>query len=191
MELLFLLIFFLFIVLNVVIGLVSSRAKKRRAALQKPTEEYASGVPETDRRTEDVRPSAEGRKRGANEYFLQEQTSDSLVRSMYEETADRERELHDSVEVMEKTPVSNAGPPSIPESVAVIAETETPLAVAKSGEQETPPEFPYFEGEKEESLPPGSGWEHLKRLPSLQRAVILSEILGPPCALSERTHSHQ
>jgi hypothetical protein len=168
MELLFLLIFFLFIVLNVVIGLVSSRAKKRRAALQKPTEEYASGVPETDRRT-----------------------SDSLVRSMYEETADRERELHDSVEVMEKTPVSNAGPPSIPESVAVIAETETPLAVAKSGEQETPPEFPYFEGEKEESLPPGSGWEHLKRLPSLQRAVILSEILGPPCALSERTHSHQ
>jgi hypothetical protein len=185
MELLFLLIFFLFIILNVVIGLVSSRAKKRKAALQRPAGEHAPGVPEPDRRQEGAEAAGERGVRGGYTYFLQEQTSDTLVQSMYEETEQRERERSEAVEKSEASGEEAA------EEKAHVMRLDVQESAQESDRTSSflPPGI--RQEEEEESSPPRSGWEHVKRLPSLQQAVILSEILGQPRALSERTHSHQ
>jgi hypothetical protein len=227
MELFFLLIFILFILLNVVIGLVSSRAKKRKAALHEQTEEYPQGAPpEAGRRAQpDEAPEQKG-MRGGYALLLQEQTSETLVRSMYEEAAQRERELDEALEAMEKTRASYAKPPTVSEPTAAIEVAraapparagmdEATSALQETGERKTsyptlmprrlderrplieedrvpapePPEARREEGDVV-SFQPGSGWERLERLPPLQRAVILSEILGPPRGLSDRTHSH-
>ena len=199
MELLFLVIFLFFIVLNVVIGLASSRAKKRRAAMVKPPEEGSPGVSEKDRQGESAETPDEKGGQGGFPYFLQEQNADTLVQSLYTE-AEEEDTRAVIAEVKAPLPVEKR----TEEKPAAAAPAEKPeqrpyyprqaprrLDVSQVEEERTAPLRPLkTPQEKVETHPSRPGWEQVEKLPTLQKAVILSEILGSPRALSERTHSH-
>jgi len=199
MQLLFLVIFLFFIVLNVVIGLASSRAKKRRAAMMKPSEEGSPGIPEKKRQEESAETSSERSGRSGFPYFLQEQNADTLVQSLYTEVQEEDTRAV-IAEVKAPLPVEKRT-------------EEKPVAAAPAARTEQSPDYPRHgprrldvqqvergraaplrplktPQEEMEPHPSRPGWEQVEKLPALQKAVILSAILGPPRGLSDRTHSH-
>ena len=199
MELLFLAIFLFFIVLNVVIGLASSRAKKRRAALRKPSKEGSPESTGQDRQVETAETPDDGSGRSGLPYFLQEQNADTLVQSLYAEVGEE-----DTRAVIAEAKAPLPAEKSMEEKPAAAAPAEKPehrpyyprhgprrLDVQQAeGKSAAPPQPLRTPQEEMETPPSRPGWEQVYRLPKLQKAVVLSEILGPPRALSERTHSH-
>ncbi len=219
MEYLFLLIFLFFIILNVVIGLVSSRSKKRR--VEKEKQKTGTQKPERIREI----PIQQQKQAGTYESFLQPQTADNIVEALYE--VEDERAL---------LPGGEVTPPTVQPAVHEVAEEKqypkyaAELARVDRTQADQPKpmidltdlssrailpleEEPLESGvearvveeqrEREEKFrvyvsPADSEigvdvWELINSLPALQRAVVLSEVLGVPRALSEgyRSDHHE
>ena len=212
MELLFLLIFFFFIVLNVVIGLVSSRSKRRKAEWQKPRE----GEQRPELAQEGLAGSektATGKRREAYESFLEPQTADGIMQSMYEAVQEQERArseaLADAASLdkthfpEEKAPLP--GEKQAPEEEFVEPAVQVDQSVypghvpryvkeTRLDVQQPQQELDRTEPLQKVEIPldelqaaAGSAWKYVEGLPSLQRAIVLAEILGPPRSLSERS----
>ncbi len=213
MQYLFLLIFLFFIVLNVVIGLASSRSKKRRAAGQKSeagtTISHVPGeAPEQPRQTE------------PHESILQPQTAESIVESLYEAEEEkaslpggegqipRDKSAVPEVSRVEGSPeqITELGREAVmerdqskpmiditkPSSEVKLSIEEKPLesevksrVVKEQRDQEE--KFQIYALTRDDGIEV-TAWEHINRLPPLQRAIILSEVLGAPKALSEGHH---
>lgn len=214
-EYLFLLIFLFFIILNVVIGLVSSRSKKRRVE----KENQKTGVQKPERIREI--PGQQQKQGGSYESLLQPQTADNIVEALYEVEDERA-----------SLPGGEVTPPTVQPAVQEVAEEKQypeyaaelarvdrtradqprpmidltdPSSRAKLPLEEEPLESEVearvIEEQKEQEekfrvygSPVDSEigvdvWELINNLPALQRAVVLSEVLGAPRALSEGYHS--
>lgn len=213
MRYLFLLMFLFFIVLNVVIGLASSRSKKRRAAGQKlaagSSVSHASGeAPKQPGQTEPY------------ESILQPQTAESIVESLYEVEEEKaslpggEGQVPRDKSVVSELPGVERSPEQITElrreAVMKIDQAKPMIDISKpSSEVMLPIEEKHLESEVESRVVEEqreqeekfqiygltrdggievSAWEHINQLPPLKRAIILSEVLGAPKALSEGHH---
>jgi hypothetical protein len=213
MQYLFLLIFLFFIMLNVVIGLASSRSKKRKAAGQKSeagtTISHVPGeTPEQPGQTE------------PHESILQPQTAESIVESLYEvveekaSLPDDEGQIPRDKSVVLEVPSVERSPEQIMElrreAVMEIDQSKPMIDISKpSSEVKLSIEEKPLESEVESRVVEeqrerekkfqiygmirddgieASAWERINQLPPLQRAVILSEVLGAPKALSEGHH---
>jgi len=213
-QYLYLLIFIFFIMLNVVIGLASSRSKKRRAAAQKPSGESAiSNAPDENlkqlQRTE------------PRESILRPQTAESITESLFEveeerasvpgghvqaprdgaltpsvpETGETQEEVRESkldaaVEVEESKPMIDISRPGGEVKLSLeknlLESAVEARAVKMRREQDEKYQvydlYDYHDVEK-------GAWDNINKLPPLKRAIIFSEILGAPKALSEGRHS--
>lgn len=213
MRYLFLLIFLFFIVLNVVVGLASSRSKKRRAAGQKleagsPVSQAPGEAPKQPGQTE------------PHVSILQPQTAESIVESLYEVEEEKaslpggEGQIPRDKSVVPELPAVERSPEQITElrreAVMKIDQSKPMVDISKpSIEVKLPIEAKPLESEvesrvveeqreREEKLQiygltrddgiEVSAWEHINKLPPLKRAIILSEVLGAPKALSEGHH---
>ena len=214
MQYLYLFIFIFFIMLNVVIGLASSRSKKRRAAegrasAEKTTLDVPDTVPEQLKHTE------------ARESVLKPQTADSIVESFFsveeekaslpgggeqqagetaygamipglEHTKEQIKGSGDSseVEIEESKPMIDISEPRKEVKLSIeknLLESEVESRVverrkAQDEKYQVRDLYWYHNPEMD-------AWERINRLTPLKRAILLSEILGSPKALSEGGHS--
>ncbi len=213
MEYLFLLMFLFFIVLNVVVGLASSRSKKLKGAREKleagsPVSHAPGEAPEQPGQTE------------PHVSILQPQTAESIVESLYEVEEEKaslpggEGQLTRDKSIVREGPGVERSPEQITElrreAVMEIDQSKPMIDISKpSIEVKLPIEEQPLESEvesrvveeqreQEEKLQiysltrddgiEVSAWEHINQLPPLKRAIILSEVLGAPKALSEGHH---
>jgi len=208
MELIFLLIFIVFIFLNIILGFVAARAKKKRmraAALQEKaaSPEPAEPLPEqapvfsekgTGIQEAAVLPlqkTAEQEMPKHREPFrqavplLQPQTVAALFKPEYtitEEAADTTAE--EAVSDAGVKYIDTGGTPA--ESEETYEKPGIILGEAGFSSTEMPSDHPlYTAGPDAAYAGAGPGaWERLQKLPPLQKAVIFSEILGRPKGLS-------
>jgi hypothetical protein len=124
MELVFLLIFLIFIALNVVIGLASSRAKKRRAIERAQRADGNDGPPSEidERRYGEPKPIKTGDEPSG--YFLEPQTAESLVSSLGEAVREQERVRSENLARAEEDSVDRS---MVQEEVPDIADERAPL----------------------------------------------------------------
>jgi hypothetical protein len=192
MQYLYLFIFVFFILLNVVIGLASQRAKKRRAAGGKVagSESADNGFPGNgvaddgvagDEVAKESAPSIateavpeQRRQRAFTESMLKPQTARNIVETLFEEPK----------------PMIDISRPDEAVELSIeknLLESEVASrAVEKQKEQDEKYQshdlYRYQDVE-------ASAWERINGLSPLKRAIILSELLGPPRALSEGRNS--
>ena len=192
MQYLYLFIFVFFILLNVVIGLASGRAKKRRAAGSKVAGSEAAsngvsgigveydGVAGDDFAKESTVSAAPDSvsgqiKRGAApEPILKPQTAHNIVETLFEESnpmidisrPDEAVELPIEKNLLESEVASRA----------------VERQKAQDEKYQTHDLYRYQDVEM-------STWDKINGLSPLKRAIIFAELLGPPRALSEGRHS--
>jgi hypothetical protein len=214
MELLFLVIFLFFIVLNVIIGLATSRAKRRRAALkERPTGEPLQKGTEIDDEEVASQPAA------ALSYdsFLQPQTADSVPQPVYVKSGEIQAHLpgvkrtalgevsgevsreepEEGTALKEKAPEGShmsrrmqAARRRVEQtSMATEAEEKTSTLKQELDYRQAAQQFPEIRWEDTSVRPAARLWEYVESLPPLQRAIILSEILGSPKALDVGSHT--
>ena len=187
MELFFLLIFFIVVMLNVVLGLTASRRKRKRAlSVEASAGEEARG-PEGG----EVIP----------ESILAEQNADSLVFSPYAvvEEADylplkeEAREEPKKQEEYPTAPLIRDAAPHIPERVEVSESMRVHAKKRLDGEmapavtplRDRPRKLGNLGGPSRSSERRAvSVMKRIEALPPLQRAIVLSEVLGTPKGLS-------
>lgn len=206
MELAFLLIFLFFILLNVIIGIVSSRAKKRRLLESRKQEPRQEG-PSTQALT--AHRSAETFNRQIDS-FVEPQTADSVLESLYAEMQEKIAIPGDTAPLEEKRAViheesgfkvkpASELPPGPAIQVAFHAKPLTSAPASKErgieGPDSKPPaplsgmevydvkrsdtaEEVYSTGPGKKTAP--TAWKRIDGLPSLKRAIVLSELLGEP-----------
>ena len=188
MQYLFLLIFLFFIVLNVVIGLASSRSKKRRAAGQKSeagtTISHVPGeAPEQPRQTEPhesiLQPQIPRDKSAVPEVSRVEGSPEQITELGREAVMERDQ----SKPMIDITKPSSEVKLSIEEKPL---ESEVKSRVVKE-QRDQEEKFQIYALTRDDGIEV-TVWEHINRLPPLQRAIILSEVLGAPKALSEGHH---
>ena len=214
MQYLYLLIFIFFIMLNVVIGLASSRSKKRRAAAHKASGESAiSNAPdEILKQLQHTEP---------HESILEPQTAENITESLFEveeerasvpgshvqaprdmslmpgvpeagQTQEKVRESkQDAVRAVEESkPMIDISRPSKKVTLSIeknLLQSEVEArAVEMRREQDE--KYQTYDLYGDHDVEKGA-WENINKLPPLKRAVIFSEILGAPKALSEGRHS--
>ena len=169
MQYLYLLIFILFMMLNLIIGLASSRSKKRRAAAQMASGETTiTNVPdELSEQMQHTEPA---------ESTLSPQTVESGVETF--------------LEVEESKPMIDISTPFKKVKLSIeknLLESEVEMrAVERRKEQD---EVYQARDMYWHQNPEMNAWERIDRLTPLKRAILLSEILGSPKGLSEGRHS--
>ena len=182
MQYLYLFIFVFFILLNVVIGLASGRAKKRRAARGEAAGNDASGNGiEGDVFTKesapsvgtDVAPEQTGR-RAFTESMLRPQTAHNIVETLFEEP----KPMIDISRPDEEVELSI-------EKNLLESEVASRVAERQKEQDEKYQSHGLYSYQDNEA----STWDKINGLSPLQRAIVLSELLGPPRALSEGRHS--
>jgi hypothetical protein len=217
MQYLYLLIFVLFIVLNVVIGLASSRSKKRRAVEDKAPA-GSSGAGYADAAADQVQQDVD------REPVLEPQTADSIVESLFavqEEKAalpGREERLASASVASEREPLKtkpgsselrlretlnrsalseekpapmvNMDRPSEKITLSIEKNLLESEVASRSAERQRAQDekfnvYDLYEFQDVET----AAWENVNKLPPLKRAIVLSEILGSPKALSEDRQS--
>lgn len=199
MELLFLLAFVAFIILNIVVGVITS-ARKRR---------FRAGADRTGGAKTEARPAGESRplrqerprstidlsgmlERGSSSVsFLQEQTAGNLFAAPVE-TSRAEGEAEDDEEKKPRPADRRdeprrrgaaAGEPRRgPDVRPARPRAQKPLSPAseRAGGAFEPLSQPSTRGPVTKS----GAWQRIQELPTFQRAVVLSEILGRPKSLN-------
>jgi len=184
MELFFLLIFFIVVMLNVVLGLTASRRKRKRAlSMEASAGEEAQGAEEGGAIPESI---------------LAEQNADSLVFSPYAviEEADnlpRTEEVREETGETPEPPRIQDADGSIPEKAGV-SERIRFHAVKRVHSEKAPAVTPLRDRPRElgtlgspsrtSERRTVSVMKRIEALPPLQRAIVLSEVLGTPKGLS-------
>jgi hypothetical protein len=201
MELLFLLAFVAFIVLNIVVGVIASARKRRLRA----------GVGRTVGAKTETRPAGESRplrqerprstidlsgmldRASSSVSFLQEQTAGNLFAAPVE-TSQAEGEAGDDGDDEEKRPRPTdtrdeprrrgaaAGEPRRgPDVRPARSRAQRPLSPASERAGGAVEQLP--QPSARESVTESRAWQRIQELPTFQRAVVLSEILGRPKSL--------
>jgi hypothetical protein len=199
MELLFLLAFVAFIILNIVVGVIASaRKKKFRAGADRTGGTKAGARPAGESRSlEQKRPTSTIDVSGmldrasSSVSFLQEQTAGNLFVAG-EETPPAEEEAeeesskevpHADRRVEQRRDAAAAGEPRRGPDVSPDRSREQgppSLASERTGGGIKPLPQPSTRVSATETR----SWQRIQELPTFQRAVVLSEILGRPKSLN-------
>jgi hypothetical protein len=183
LEALLFAVFVIFVLFNLLIRFVVRKSKQRQKAL--PEETVTEGYPETFAGAEeDVRwlPAAE--EGYAEQRDAREQGSAVFVRPVapYEEDDVISRRRIDELEETGTPAAQHPGPLSL--STSREEEKET-ADVSKKREQAS---LGVLEGTMRRSYKAdeekASFWDRMEDLPALQKAIVLSEVLGPPKGIS-------
>ena len=210
MQYLYLFIFIFFIMLNVVIGLASSRSKRRRA------EEGRAAAETTISDAPDQFPE-QPQYNEPHESILRPQTAENIVESFFEveeerallpggnvqaqrntpglpEVGQAQEKVQESVQgtagVEESKPMIDISRPSKEVKLSIeknLLESEVESRAVerrKALDEKYEAHDPYVDRDAEKNA-----WENINKLPPLKRAIIFAEILGSPKSLSEGRHS--
>ncbi len=138
--------------------------------------ELARDVDDGARRAEDALRGWEAKQQEAQRQKARARSAPPQRRRT--RAADRRREAFEAIAAMLAPTAEEPARPEIPASVQPI---ERPRRSPETAEQDELPPPPSVRARD-----PG-GVQHLAHLPELQRAVVLSEILGSPIALNDRS----
>ena len=164
-ELIFILIFVGVGLINVIARLIMSRAKKKKQALSTKAQAESSAVTEGEAAEHHAAVSegeiqeVEAVTRSAVVNVYEERRKNIQEVIISEEESREEKEELESASYMNSGDRATQGP--IMKRIKATAGVEKPLPVAQE-------------------VKASSGWQKIDSLPPLQRAVILSEILGKP-----------
>lgn len=207
MQYLYLFIFVFFILLNVVIGLASGRAKKRRTAGSKVAGSEAAGngvsgigVEYDGVAGDDFAGGAVTGKDVTSDVFAKESTvsaapdsvSGQIKRGAAPEPILKPQTAHNIVETLfeESNPMIDISRPDEAVELPIeknlleseVASRAVERQKAQDEKYQTHDLYRYQDVEM-------STWDKINGLSPLKRAIIFAELLGPPRALSEGRHS--
>jgi hypothetical protein len=150
----------------------SSKPKLSQPDPRASQRELARDVDDGARRAEDALRRWEARQQKAQAKAVAR--AQAVPQSRRIRAADRRRQAFEAIAAMLAEPAEEAARPEIPASVLPVERPRRPPVTVEESKLPPPPSV--------RARDPG-GVQHLAHLPDLQRAVVLSEILGSPVGL--------